>query len=197
MLASTAISPFYSKARDTSVSPSCRNQRESTRSASLYETASRRSPLRQRPLFPAQAAAEPPLQSPYRTPVPSAWSNFASNSSFGLEDEDSNVLDSPSSLFPTRPLFTPVKHRVIDGLCATPTAESSSVARHEPTGTGLKRKSVPTRQSTPLRQHALTPLNIASTGPKPGFDRLAPLPAPNFPARTPKTKKDTDLHLHP
>lgn len=211
MLASTPISTLYSKARDHSVSPSCRNQRENTDRASLYD-ASRRSPLRQRPLFPTQAATEArsnsdyvSLQSPYRTPVPSPWSTFASNSHFGLDDEDSKfLLDSPSeppsSLFPSsnaRPLFTPVKHRIIDGLSATPTAESPSEALPR-VSTGLKRKSVPTRQSTPLRHHSLTPLNITSTGPKGtnGLDRLAPLPAPKFPAHTPKTKKDTEFYLH-
>ncbi|KAJ3811175.1 hypothetical protein F5876DRAFT_88461 [Lentinula aff. lateritia] len=187
MLASTQISPFHTK-----------------------------SPLRQRPLFPPQVAAERrshsdfALKSPYKTPLVPAWSPFASNSHLGVDDDEASVLlGSPSAttspLFAAsmaRSLFTPVKQapRVVDGLSPTPTAGSPAL-RPQPTGgTGLKRKSVSTRQSTPLRQHSLTPLDIASTGLKGStdggrFDRLAPLPAPKFPIRTPQTKKDTDPQL--
>ncbi|KAJ3896795.1 hypothetical protein GG344DRAFT_84947 [Lentinula edodes] len=188
MLASTQISPFPTK-----------------------------SPLRQRPLFPPQVAAEGrshsdfALKSPYKTPVVPAWSPFASNSHLGVDDDEASVLlGSPSAttspLFAAsmaRSLFTPVKQapRVVDGLSPTPTAGSPSALRPQPSvGTGLKRKSVSTRQSTPLRQHSLTPLDIASTGLKGStdgrrFDRLAPLPAPKFPIRTPQTKKETDPQL--
>ncbi|KAJ4483261.1 hypothetical protein J3R30DRAFT_3284361 [Lentinula aciculospora] len=215
MLASTPISPFHRRAYDPSLSPSCRNQQDNTRRASLFDTASGRSPLRQRPLFSTQTATESrsnhnlaPLQSPYRTPVAPAWSPFASNSHLGVDDDDAAILlESPSAttspLFAAshaHSLFTPVKQtpRVVDGLASTPTAESPSALRpRHSMGTGLKRKSVSTRQSTPLRQHSLTPLDIASTGSADGrrFDWLAPLPAPKFPIRTPQINKEPDSHL--
>ncbi|KAJ3989925.1 hypothetical protein F5890DRAFT_975731 [Lentinula detonsa] len=216
MLASTPISSFRNRAYDPSLSPSCRGQQDTTRRASLFDTASGRSPLRQRPLFPPQAATEnqsnsdlAPSQSPYKTPRTSAWSPFASNSHLRVDDEDAlDLLESPSAAMSffavsnARTLFTPVKQapRFVDGLSPTPTAGSPALRSQPSVGTSLKRKSIPTRQSTPLRQHSLVPLDIAATGPKGSvegrtFDRLAPLPAPKFPVRTPQTKKDTDLRL--
>ncbi|KAH7874660.1 uncharacterized protein C8R40DRAFT_296217 [Lentinula edodes] len=216
MLASTQISPFPSRTYNPSLSPSSGNQPDATRRASLFDTASAKSPLRQRPLFPPVAVegrshSDFALKSPYKTPVVPAWSPFASNSHLGVDDDEASVLlGSPSAttspLFAAsmaRSLFTPVKQapRVVDGLSPTPTVGSPSALRPQPsTGTSLKRKSVSTRQSTPLRQHSLTPLDIASTGLKGStdgrrFDRLAPLPAPKFPIRTPQTKKETDPQL--
>ncbi|KAJ3772916.1 hypothetical protein FB446DRAFT_734882 [Lentinula raphanica] len=218
MLASTPISSYHSTTYDPGLSPSCRNQHGTTRRASLFDTASGRSPLKQRPLFSSHANTEgqpnsdlAPFQSPYRTPRTSAWSPFASNSHLGVDDDDAALLlDSTSAT--TSPLFavsnahsliTPVKQArcVVDGLSSTPTAQSPPVLPSQPSaGTGLKRKSIPTRQSTPLRPHSLTPLDIASTGAPGsvdgrGLDRLAPLPAPKFPIRTPQVRKNTDLHL--
>ncbi|KIK67257.1 hypothetical protein GYMLUDRAFT_156166 [Collybiopsis luxurians FD-317 M1] len=207
MLASTPVSSLHSKAYDHSLSPSCRNQQSSTRRPPLFDP-SNKSPLRQRPLFPIQPGAaedrsssEGYLQSPHGTPVRSAWSAFASNSPFTVDDDESSiVLESPSgsAFSPAQPLFTPVKpvSRVVHGLNATPSPHAAVNL-----GTGLKRKSVPTRQSTPLRQHSLIPLTIASAGSKNSgdghrFDRLAPLPAPKFSICTPQVKKDTDPYLH-
>ncbi|KAF5393379.1 hypothetical protein D9757_000714 [Collybiopsis confluens] len=201
MLASTPVS-FQSKPYDPTWSPSCRSHQ-----GSMRRPTPNRSPLRQRPLFSAHPAALDdryhgeltPLQSPYRTPTPSAWSAFASNSHYVADDESGTLPESPSvPAFPlARPLFTPVKQssRVVDGLNATPSPQAPATL-----GTGLKRKSVPTRQSTPLRQHSLTPLAIDSAGYHGSgeghtLDRLAPLP-PIFSMCTPQVRKETDLNLH-
>ncbi|KJA28946.1 hypothetical protein HYPSUDRAFT_61790 [Hypholoma sublateritium FD-334 SS-4] len=76
---------------------------------------------------------------------------------------------------------------------AAPSADPASATR---VGVGTKRKSTP--NITPLRPTTLTPLKISTT--KNGdsfvaFDRLAPLPAPKFTARTPQTKAETEAYL--
>ncbi|KAF9049878.1 hypothetical protein BJ165DRAFT_1454518 [Panaeolus papilionaceus] len=180
------------------------------------------SPLRHRPLGPINTNLQDndDQQSPYKSPLhlksSSLWSTKPQPIS--QDDEEGSIfLASPpsNSFFSTstsQPLRTPVKklHRVPQPLLAfqpataprlstNPTnpfdpahaADSSSAAR---VGVGTKRKSTP---ATP--QHSLTPL--ALTGTKGSldstilFDRLAPLPAPKFTARTPQTKAETEAYL--
>lgn len=76
---------------------------------------------------------------------------------------------------------------------AAPSADPVSATR---VGVGTKRKSTP--NITPLRPTTLTPLKISTSKNSDSlvaFDRLAPLPAPKFTARTPQTKAETEAYL--
>jgi len=98
----------------------------------------------------------------------------------------------------SQPLLTPVKqtHRVSNRsplsskpaiatlAYVVPAADLTTAAR---VGVGTKRKSTP--HITPNKP---TPLKINEGS---GFDRLAPLPAPKFLARTPQSKAETDAYL--
>ncbi|KAF8161235.1 hypothetical protein B0H34DRAFT_700064 [Crassisporium funariophilum] len=176
------------------------------------------SPLRQRPLFPLSTSDDDFLQSPYRSPTALAplFNPFFAPKPQAIDDDEGSIfLSSAASgsftpFFSTsgsQPLLTPVKqvHRApsrsvlaikpmntIFG-SAAPSAELTNTTR---VGVGTKRKS--TSNATPLRQHNLTPLKVthAKEAPiSPSFDRLAPLPAPKFTARTPQTKAETDAYL--
>lgn len=107
-----------------------------------------------------------------------------------LDDEDGSIFRSSSPFFPStsdsHPLRTPVKQIHCDS------QTFPSITR---LGVGTKRKSTP---HTPLRQHTLTPLVVASASNSTSgilLDRLAPLPAPKFAVCTPHTKAETDAHL--
>ncbi|KAF8176526.1 hypothetical protein BJ912DRAFT_1133257 [Pholiota molesta] len=105
------------------------------------------------------------------------------------------------------PLLTPVKqgHRVSSRPALAPVSINTHLAVAAPAadsiaasrvGVGTKRKSTP--NITPLRPSHHIPLKVTHS--KGGdtsvaFDRLAPLPAPKFNARTPQTKAETDAYL--
>ena len=156
---------------------------------------------RSRPLFPitndlpALAHSANPFYSTMPQPIPAD------------DDEGSIFLSSSGSFTPffatstSQPLLTPVKqtHRVSNRsplsskpaiatlVYAVPSPGSTSAAR---VGVGTKRKSTP--HTTPTN---LTPLKIGHFNEGSGFDRLAPLPAPKFIARTPQSKAETDAYL--
>ncbi|KAK7053428.1 mitosis inhibitor protein kinase swe1 [Paramarasmius palmivorus] len=193
MLASTPVHSFYSKHREPSISPSCRSQS----SRSPLDN----SPLRQqRPLFQpryppnSQSRSDTAfLQSPFRSPLLAepSWTPRVSDD----DDEEKYIfLDSPttsrSPLFPvgaSTSLLTPIKRPSghVDELNQSSVIDTPSSTRHiAHPGGGVKRK--PYRQSTPLRKHSLTPLNIASDRHEDSaFERLAPLPAHSFNISTP------------
>ncbi|KAL0564073.1 mitosis inhibitor protein kinase swe1 [Marasmius crinis-equi] len=181
------------------MSPSCRSQ-----SSTRRNTAS--SPFRQRHLFGSQQPESSFSRSPIKLSVPSPdFSRFPSTSrpfSYAPDDEDEDAvfLESPSAsrsapypMITSPPLLTPIKRSsgAFDELNQSAILDSPSSVQHiSHPGGGVKRKTY--RQSTPLRKHSLTPLNIASelpgrSGPPP-MDRLAPLPPPTFTARTPQSK---------
>lgn len=172
------------------------------------------SPLRRRPLFPndhsgtAQEDEDIFLQSPFRSPQ-----RGVSYPPLLTDDDEGGIFLAPqASPFPissSQPLRTPVKQAP-----RMPSTSFLSAAPPPPqqqplTLGGTKRKSTPLGStsgdfSTPLRSRLVTPLGISSAqnvgDPNAGdhgvlFDRLAPLPAPRFVARTPQSKGDTDVHL--
>ncbi|KAJ3492290.1 hypothetical protein NLJ89_g11257 [Agrocybe chaxingu] len=179
------------------------------------------SPLRQRPLFPPTMQyddADDSLQSPYKLPALAQTYNplYATKpQAIPADDEEGHIfLSSAASpmftpFFATsssQPLLTPVKqaHRTtprsvlspqtntLFGL-AVPQEDDKPATR---VGVGTKRKSTP--HATPLRPHSLTPLKLSQS--KEGdsmlsFDRLAPLSAAKFNARTPQTKAETEAYL--
>ncbi|KAI3618646.1 other wee protein kinase [Moniliophthora roreri] len=202
MLASPPLHSFYSRQRESSISPSCRSQ--SSRSPLPDH-----SPLRQqRPLLQPRFPQNPQsrsdtafLQSPFRSPLLAepSWTPRVADD----DDEKYVFLDSPtascSPLFPvgTSPsLLTPIKRAsgAVDELNQSAIIDTPSSTRHiAHPGGGVKRK--PYRQSTPLRKHSLTPLDIASDRREgSAFDRLAPLPAPSFNASTP-SKTVSSQHI--
>lgn len=164
------------------------------------------------------------LQSPYKSPAPahSPMPQYTIKpQQITADDEEGSIfLASSSSTFPSffspspsQPLRTPVKQifrassrsalsiRHLNSLpCpATNGALSDAISPATRVGVGTKRKSTPHVQSTPVRQHKLTPLMVASarntaTGDT-CLDRLAPLAAPKFTPGTPQTKAETDAHL--
>ncbi|KAG6842142.1 hypothetical protein C0991_001635 [Blastosporella zonata] len=184
------------------------------------------SPLRQRPLFPNPfnpVLADPDdlfLQSPFKSPAQAhhlhtLYTTTKPQPISPDDNEGSIFLASPSSssfspFFPTsasQPLRTPVKqiHRFPSRSVLSMTQPKSVLAPFDVpasatrVGVGTKRKSTP-HSSTPIRQHNLTPLVIASqrtnsTTDVVMLDRLAPLPAPKFVASTPQTKAETDAYL--
>ncbi|KAL0068849.1 mitosis inhibitor protein kinase swe1 [Marasmius tenuissimus] len=181
------------------MSPSCRSQSSNRRKPAS-------SPFRQRHLFGSQPQQGGPFsKSPMKLSVPPPdFSRFPSTSrpwSYAAEeDEDAVFLESPTAsrsmplpIITSPPLLTPIKRSSghFDELNQSAILDSPSSIQHiSHPGGGVKRK--PYRQSTPLRKHSLTPLNITSElSNRPGvqpMDRLAPLPLPTFNARTPQSK---------
>ncbi|KAI0790739.1 hypothetical protein C8Q75DRAFT_806130 [Abortiporus biennis] len=130
-------------------------------------------------------------------------------------DEDGLFL-APSSvgahpLFPPSssplPLRTPVKQSARGRTTPERPALSVKHINSPPSASacltaGTKRKPTSISFNTPSRKRTLTPLTITSSavledgeGSALGFDRLAPLAAPRFGARTPHTKAETEAHL--
>jgi mitosis inhibitor protein kinase SWE1 len=151
-------------------------------------------------------------QSPYKSP------NNASSipQPISADDEEGSIFLSPPFSAPppstSRPLITPVKQshrpRARTALAEkhfnmpfSPLSEFSSGSQvpRARIGVGTKRKTE--LQATPLRQHNLAPLKLASFTPEERvissfhFDRLAPLPTPKTCARTPQTTAEADFHL--
>ncbi|KAF9485940.1 hypothetical protein BDN70DRAFT_889660 [Pholiota conissans] len=93
----------------------------------------------------------------------------------------------------SRPALAPVSTNTTRFGAVTPAADLVTTSR---VGVGTKRKSTP--NITPLRPSHHTPLRVTSEKSQDtlvAFDRLAPLPAPKFTARTPQTKAETDAYL--
>ncbi|KAF5370775.1 hypothetical protein D9758_001951 [Tetrapyrgos nigripes] len=201
MLASTPPHPFSNSPRDSSMSPSCRSHHRSSRpSSNLDSSIHPPSPLHHRLRLPVQQqhSMDNYLQSPFRTPM----SHPATQGMLGHAVD--SPFDSPTvspllDLSSSRTLYTPVKqHRSFDEFDYDDSFSSTLVytPKYTPSTAGLKRKSPSTRR-TPLRQHSLTPLNIASSTNPHGskLDRLAPLSPPQFQIRTPQTKKETEAYI--
>jgi mitosis inhibitor protein kinase SWE1 len=178
------------------------------------------SPLRQRLFIPDHFSVDHNdaddlfMQSPYKLPAQAQQlhSTYTTKPQpITIDDEEGSIFRSSSSVFspffPTsdsQPLRTPVKqiHRISSRSALSANHTNTSANRDTETlmsgtlvGVGTKRKSTP---HTPLRQHSLTPLVVASgsnaaTGI--ALDRLAPLPAPKFAPGTPHTKAETDAYL--
>ena len=171
------------------------------------------SPLRQR-LFISDSSSighnDPDdlfMQSLYKPPAQAQQFHSTKPQPITIDDEDGSIFHSSSSpfspFFPTsnsQPLRTPVKqiHRVssrstlgANHTNTITTRDAEAIASGSRVGVGTKRKSTP---HTPLRQHTLTPLVVAS-GTGIVLDRLAPLPAPKFAPATPQTKAETDAYL--
>ncbi|TFK44853.1 hypothetical protein BDQ12DRAFT_641852 [Crucibulum laeve] len=174
------------------------------------------SPLRQRPLFPPQNLQDSDdlFLSPFSSPHPF-------NSSFPTRPQPIHADDDEGSIFfASTPTFSPPFSSAHSALpLATPikqstggpsrsalsvrhmnqaTAPADAFPNSTRVGVGTKRKSTP--HVTPLRPHNLTPLKVASPTADSGsypvpFDRLVPLPAPKFIARTPQTKAETEAYL--
>jgi mitosis inhibitor protein kinase SWE1 len=177
------------------------------------------SPLRQRPLFPTPASPMKDSddlfsQSPYTSPN----NSISIPQPISADDEEGSIfLSSPPFSAPpastSRLLVTPVKqsHRPRARTALTekhfnvprsPLSEFSSGSQvpRARIGVGTKRKTEP-QATTPLRQHNLAPLKLASCTAEDRvsspfhFDRLAPLPTPKTCARTPQTTAEADFHL--
>ncbi|KAI8994029.1 hypothetical protein BD414DRAFT_481168 [Trametes punicea] len=112
----------------------------------------------------------------------------------------SHIIPSSSPVHLRTPLRTPIR----DPLRPSPDRSALS-AQHldaAPASAGTKRKPTPIC-TTPSRTRTMTPLNVTSAvttrnygdGTGTLFDRLAPLSAPRFCARTPQSKAETELHL--
>ena len=154
---------------------------------------------------PALAQYSNPFYATKPQPIPADDEEGAIFLSSARSDASST---SPFFTSPTpQPLLTPVKdtHRTHSRAPlgpasmntrlgpAAPSADPASATR---VGVGTKRKSTP--NITPLRPTTLTPLKISTSKNSDSlvaFDRLAPLPAPKFTARTPQTKAETEAYL--
>ncbi|RPD63961.1 hypothetical protein L227DRAFT_561394 [Lentinus tigrinus ALCF2SS1-6] len=177
------------------------------------------SPLRRQALpTPGPVDQDDVFQSPLR-----AYSLFVQrspqqppDSSMTVDDEDdlflgpspssSSQFIPPSSPALRTPLRTPVKDLSKDSLGFSPDRAALSVKHLNIAATlfttasaGTKRKPTPIC-TTPSRSRTMTPLSVTSAAAHSQdhaafFDRLAPLPAPRFDARTPHTKAETELHL--
>lgn len=172
--------------RDCHNSPSCRPML----------TPSKRHNLARDSDFDGSSADDFFLESPFRSPphVQALWTR--QNMMMDLEDDSISStsvavpISQPFLITPARPeLQTPSRPGKHTPLPPTPSAPRSN----SHAGGGMKRKSTP--NSTPLRQHNLTPLKITSSngGIRAGgiaFDRLAP---PDFAARTPPSKGKVDM----
>ena len=178
------------------------------------------SPLRRQALpTPGPVDPDDVFQSPLR-----AYNLFVQrspqlppDSSMVIDDEDDLFLGPspsssshyipPSSPALRTPLRTPVKDSSQDPLGCSPDRAALSVKHLNVAATlfssasaGMKRKPTPIC-TTPSRSRTMTPLGVTSTATRTQepaalfFDRLAPLPAPRFDARTPHTKAETEQHL--
>ena len=151
------------------------------------------------------------MQSPCKLLAQAQQSHSTKPQPMTIDDEDGSIFRSSSSVFSpflpisdSQPLRTPVKqiHR-ISSPCALSAnhanpftnQDAEALASGTRVGIGTKRKSTP---HTPLRQHTLTPLVVASASNSDTsivLDRLAPLPAPKFAPGTPQTKAETEAYL--
>lgn len=191
--------------RDPSLSPSFVH-RTPPRLPSLRKSHRSPSPLKRHTLPVASMDDDDVFSSP--APVPFTRRENTPGRKPGLfdTDDDGLLLAVPSSaqsraLFPPSssspmPLRTPVKQTPIS--FQTPARPVLSVRQTNTAAAGTKRKPTPSAFISPEQKCILTPLNITSgdSGDEGfGFNRLAPLSAPRFTARTPQTKKDTEQHL--
>jgi mitosis inhibitor protein kinase SWE1 len=166
------------------------------------------SPLRQRTSFygplqsPCKSTAQAQAPNSFFTNIPQPITADDEEGSIFLSSAASDLFSSSSS----QPLRTPVRqaHRTRSRSILSPrpvnTIFSLIPVSPDPkttrVGVGTKRKSA--SHATPLRQHNLTPLKLASSKEgslSPSFDRLAPLAAPKFTAHTPQSKAETDAYL--
>jgi len=166
----------------------------------LRQTASLCDPSQSTCKSTAQAQAFNPFFTNMPQPIPADDKEGSIFLSSAASDSFTSFFSSSSS----QPLRTPVKqiHRARSRSILSPKSVNTVPGSIPPTaglkcatrvGVGTKRKSTP--HATPLRQHNLTPLKLVNTGSSPSFDRLAPLAAPKFTARTPQTKAETDAYL--
>ena len=224
MLASTPTKDYVALRNPPTISPSYRHRYHTPprilNVAPAYDSLMHSpSPLRQRPLFPSASNALEAddlfSQSPYKAPAP-AQNHRASYPSkpqpISADDDEGFIFLSPSptSLFipvsSSQSLSTPVKQA--PGVAGRPalslrhlnTPAPSVSATH--VGGGTKRKQCSRNTSTPDHSHTFTPLRVAvskTVDPHATscfmFDRLAPLDAPKFVARTPQTKAETEAYL--
>lgn len=224
MLASTPTKDYVALRNPPTISPSYRPRYLTPprimNDAPAYDSALHSpSPLRQRPLFPTSSNALELdglcSKLPYRPPAP-AQNHRASYPSRPLpiaaDDDEGSIFLSPSPPPPfvpvsaSQPLRTPVKQA--HGIAGRPalsirhlnTPAPAANATH--VGGGTKRKQCSQNVSTPVHSHTFTPLRVAvskTVDPQATsyfmFDRLAPLGAPKFIARTPQTKAETEAYL--
>ncbi|KAI0073368.1 hypothetical protein K474DRAFT_1710756 [Panus rudis PR-1116 ss-1] len=144
----------------------------------------------------------------FSSPLPSAYANNRRENLIMHQrrvddDEDDRLFLAPQSrsvLPPSSsplPLRTPIKHT---GRVFSPERSALSVKQLNSPSAETRTAGTKRKPSTPAPiKRTLTPLSTtASTALEdgtPGFDRLAPLPAPQFTLRTPKTKAETDFNL--
>ncbi|KAF8345965.1 hypothetical protein F5887DRAFT_964294 [Amanita rubescens] len=198
MLASTPTKDYVALRNPPTISPSYRPRYYTPprimNDAPAYDSALHSpSPLRQRPFFPTASNA---LEG-RRRPLPIA-----------ADDDEGFIFLSqspPSPFVPvsvSQPLRTPVKQA--HGVAGRPALSirhlNTPVPAVNATHVGTKRKQCSQNTSTPVHSH--TPLRVAvskTVDPHATsyfmFDRLAPLEAPKFTARTPQTKAETDAYL--
>lgn len=221
MLASPSSDYISMRPRDSSLSPSCRQhnyfssnstppRHGSNRSASYDSPMLTPSPLRRQPLFPNGRASDDDdddifLQSPFREPKRAMAQPVA-------DEDEGGIFLAPHSTTPfpmtsAQPLRTPVKqqtrHKVnLSFLSAAPNPQPRLHQTQLPAAPltlgGTKRKGASHDFSTPLR--LVTPLGVSSAqnagASGVSFDRLAPLAAPRFDARTTPSKADTEVYMH-
>ncbi|KAJ7594330.1 hypothetical protein C8J56DRAFT_926490 [Mycena floridula] len=188
----TGFSSFHRPTRDCSMSPSCRPQFPISGRTRYHDspmlTPSKRQSSARDSEFDAHSSDEFLLQSPFKSPQPQHWSRQTAEVSFSGPP----LFAGPAG---QSFLITPAKKKPADFFDSMP-PPSTPHASSRLMNVGTKRKSA-TPTSTPLRQHSLTPLKIASTKPSTSraggvaFDRLAP---PEFTARTPP-QPCHDVHM--
>ncbi|EIN11277.1 hypothetical protein PUNSTDRAFT_131444 [Punctularia strigosozonata HHB-11173 SS5] len=162
--------PHYSAfraPRDSSNSPSCRSAYNNNTTSPLLTP----SPLRQRQSSFATSEDAMFLHSPFRSPNPR----------HDFDDEDGGAFFASPTIQPMR---TPLR----------PTLNTRQLNQESPFSStravlGTKRKPGPAGSPISL----LTPLT--TTKGESSFDRLAPLPAPLFSGRTPRSTAETDSFL--
>ena len=223
MLASTPTHPtdyisVRARTRDSSMSPSCRvsllhhtpQRPQNQRSYSLDSPLLTPSPLRRQPLFTQGENGDDDsddnesfLQSPFASPSHRfRYGGAKVPTPISIDDDEGGIfLASSAAAQPISPTSFPSStHRISGPLML---ARRSLKPSNAVFGLGLKRKSTPLGgnggdYSTPLRQRITTPLNLSSQNAgdssSPVFDRLAPLPAPQF-TRTPQSKAEAEAHL--
>ncbi|KAF8622772.1 hypothetical protein AX15_006855 [Amanita polypyramis BW_CC] len=183
------------------------------------------SPLQQRLLFPSTSdildTDDLFSQSPYKPSAP-AQNHHTSYPTkpmpIAVDDDEGSIFLSSTSNSPfipvssSQPLRTPAKqaHGLV-GRAALSVKQLNTPLNLHPVsvatnathvGAGTKRKQSSQNTSTPVRPHTLTPLRVAASktvDPRATacfiFDKLAPIEAPKFIARTPQSKAETDAHL--
>ena len=221
MLASTSTHPtdyisVRARTRDLSMSPSCRvsilhtsQPPQNQRSYSFDSPMLTPSPLRRQPLFsPDENGGEDDsddnenfLQSPFASPSHRfRYGGAKAPTPMPTDDDEGGIFLASSAA--AQPIsstsFPSLTHR----MSAPPKPVRRSLKPSNATfGLGLKRKSTPLGSngggySTPPRHRITTPLSLQNAGESsPVFDKLAPLPAPQFTARTPQSKAEAEAHL--